>query len=339
MAWLELSVAVDQEAVESVSELLASYGYQRGVVIEPPCIPTDDSDGWVGTPGLSPDPPPAQYTVDLSLPVTLRTYLPMDEQAEEIRQRLEQSLWHLGQLRPVGPLQVRVLEEQDWANEWKNFYHVQRIGVRTVIVPSWLDYDPHPGDVVLHLDPGMAFGTGLHPTTQLCLQLIEQHIRPGVRVLDVGTGSGILSIAAAKLGAASVLALDNDPVAVDVACENVGLNQVSDQVSVALGSLASASKLQGAATTHPPVLASGQSFDARFETVVANIIASVLVELAPALAATLVPGGTLISSGIIQEREAEVAQAMAAAGLHLHERHQAGEWLALVHTHPPEAQA
>lgn len=225
MAWLELSVTADQEAAESISELLTRYGYNGGVAVEakpPPDARLDEA-------GL-----PSPLSSEPAYPVTLRTYLPLNDQAEEKRQQIEQALWHLGRLRPVGPLQVRVLEEEDWANAWKQFYSVQQIGTHTVIVPSWLTYSPRPGDVVLHLDPGMAFGTGLHPTTRLCLALLEQKSAPGLRTLDLGTGSGILSIAAARQGATPVLALDNDPVAVDVARENVAYNRVGDSVHVAL---------------------------------------------------------------------------------------------------------
>jgi len=314
--WLELSVAADQEAAESISELLAGYGYQGGVVIEPAWIPTEEGDGWVGAPAPGEQPPPA-YILDTSRPVVLRTYVPMDAQAEDIRQRVEQALWHLGQLRPVGPLQTRVLQEEDWANEWKKHYQVQRIGKRIVIVPSWLEYTPQPDDLILNLDPGMAFGTGLHPTTRLCLQLLERRMQPSLTVLDVGTGSGILAIAAVRLGAASVFALDNDPVAVEVARENVQRNGLSEQVAVELGSLGVADA---------PVQGIGEGY----QLIVANIISHVLIALAQDLATALLPGGMLITSGIIQEREAEVIQALAAAGLQIQERVQEGDWVALV---------
>src|SRR5215217_4138818 len=221
MTWLELSVEVDPEAVESVSELLAQYGYNGGVVVDQPIIPGADGP---------------EYSFDTSRPVTVRTYLPLDERAEETRQRIEQALWHFGQIRAVGALSVRPLEEQDWANAWKQHYTIQRIGARTVIVPSWLEYAPQPDDIVLKLDPGMAFGTGLHPTTQLCVGFVEQYVEPGMAGLDLGCGSGILAIAAAKLGA-TVLALDTDSIAVTATRENVDRNDVAGQVRVAQGSL------------------------------------------------------------------------------------------------------
>ncbi len=316
MSWLELSVTADQEAAESISELLAQYGYNGGVAVEalPPSSTRPDEAGV-----------PEPLASDPAFPVTLRTYLPLDEHAEEKRQHIEQALWHLGRLRPVGALQVRTLEEQDWANAWKQFYSVQRIGERTVIVPSWLEHTPAPGDVVLHLDPGMAFGTGLHPTTRLCLRLLEAHARPGLKMLDLGTGSGILALAAAKQGAAPVLALDNDPLAVDVANDNISHNHESEHIRAAVTS-AAPGELAAWLTTQNSL--PGPPFD----LIAANIIADVLISSAPDLAALLAPGGSLISSGIVHDRELEVALAYAAAGLRQQARHIEGEWVALVHS-------
>jgi ribosomal protein L11 methyltransferase len=325
MTWLELSVDVESEAVESVSELLAQYGYNGGVVVDQPIIAGADGP---------------EYSFDTSRPVTVRTYLPLDERAEETRQRIEQALWHFGQMRTVGALSVRPLEEEDWANAWKQHYTIQRIGARTVIVPSWLEYTPQLDDIVLRLDPGMAFGTGLHPTTQLCVGFIEQHVTPGMQVLDLGCGSGILAIAAARLGA-TVLALDTDSIAVTATRENVERNDVAGLVSVAEGSLGG-----GAALDHwlyptpddrPPttddsdnqssVVSGQQSFD----LIVANIIARVLSALAADMAGALTSAGTLIASGIIADREHEVVAAFAEAGLVPLERSQEGDWVALVY--------
>lgn len=323
MNWLELSVSVDQEAAESVSEILATYGYNGGVVAEPAWIAGDDGP---------------EFAYDPTLPVTLRTYLLLDDQAEAVRQQIEQALWYLGRLRPVGALTVRTLADEDWATTWKQHYHVQRLGERIVIVPSWLEYTPQPADVVLHLDPGMAFGTGLHPTTQLCLCQLEHLVQPDSYVLDLGTGSGILAIAAAKLGAASVLALDNDPLAVQVATENVALNGVQQSIEVALGSLGAGQQmghwLSGDFGPDAPAATSVPTPLTGFTLICANLIARVLVILSNDLAAVLSPGGILLSSGIILERENEVVEALAAAGLELCQRHQEGEWIALLHRRP-----
>jgi ribosomal protein L11 methyltransferase len=322
MSWLELSVQVDNESVESVSELLARYGYNGGVVAEPAWTPGDEGP---------------EFSYDPSRPVTLRTYIPLDAEAEDVRQRLEHALWHFSQIRPLGPLQTRTLQEEDWANAWKQHYGVLRVGERTVVVPSWLEYTTQPDDVAIYLDPGMAFGTGLHPTTQICLRLLERYAKPGMRTLDLGTGSGILAIAAARLGAGPILALDNDPVAAQVAAKNVENNQVADIVNTAAGSLGSGQNMghwlsgdfgeQGTVDRQQATATENQ-----FDLIAANLIAKVLVILAADLAAALIPGGTLISSGIIDTKEADVEQAFAAVGLRQLERHVEGEWIALVHT-------
>jgi ribosomal protein L11 methyltransferase len=322
MTWLELFVEVDNEAVEAVSELLARYGYNGGVVAEPAWTPGDEGP---------------EFRYDPARPVVLRTYVPLDAKSEEVRQRIAHGLHFLGQMRPVGPLQTRTLEEEDWANAWKEHYTVLRVGARTVIVPSWLSYAPQPDDLVIAMDPGMAFGTGLHPTTQLCLQLLERYARPGLRTLDLGSGSGVLAIAAARLGAGPVLALDNDPVAVQVAAENVQRNGLNSQIHVAEGSLGAGQQmghwLSGDfGDTQAPADDSPTMRSEQFELIAANLIAKVLVILAQDLATALAPQGFLISSGIIDTREADVIAAFTAAGLIQVERHQEGEWIALVHT-------
>lgn len=326
MSWLELSVECEPEAVESVSELLARYGYNGGVAIEQPIIPGADGP---------------EYTHDATRPVVVRTYLPLDEQAEETRSRVEQGLWFLGMMRHVGPLQTRPLEEQDWANAWKRYYSIQRIGARTVVVPSWLDYQPQPGDLVLRLDPGMAFGTGLHATTRLCVTLLEEYARPGMATLDLGCGSGILAVAAALLGARPVLALDTDPIAVTATRENAERNGVADIVTVAEGSLGAGATfghwLYGPDTGERTTAGGAQrptSQAERFDLIVANIIAKVHVALGADYVDALVPGGLLIVSGIIADREPEVVQAFAEVSLEPVERRQEGDWVALVYRRP-----
>ncbi len=328
MSWLELSVEIDQEAVESVSELFAHVGYNGGVAIDQP---------FIG----SPDGP--EYTIDPTRPVVVRTYVPLDEQAEEARAQLAQGLWALGMMRPVGELQVKQLAEEDWANAWKAHYPIRRIGERFVIVPSWLEYSPQPADVVLSLDPGMAFGTGLHPTTQLCLLLLERYAAPSMRTLDLGCGSGILAIGAAKLGAQPVLAIDNDPIAVQATLENVERNAVAERVTTVEGSLGPGAALGhwlGSDWALKQRQASGSSGpialdpDAEFDLIIANILANVHVLLAPYLHRALRPGGRLVTSGIIADREADVVAAFAGTGLEQTERLQEGDWVALVHRRP-----
>lgn len=293
--WLELRVEVDREAVEPVSELLAHHGYQHGIVIQEPII---EELSW------------SEHVTDPEKPVTMLTYIPESDAGSESLQAVREGLWHLGRIRHVGELQVTRKREQDWTDAWKSHYRVMRVGQRTVIKPTWLEYTPSPDDLVLELDPGMAFGTGLHPTTRLCLRAIETSATPGVRALDLGTGSGVLAAAMAKLGAREVVALDIDPIAVDAAAATAQRNGVADRVSVGEGSIEQAEGLYG--------------------FIAANIIAAVIIDLAAQLAEALEPGGRLVVSGIIEDRYEEVALSLAAAGLHVRDLLREGDWVAIV---------
>jgi ribosomal protein L11 methyltransferase len=249
--------------------------------------------------------------------------------------------------------QIRFLAEADWAEAWKSGYDVLHIGRRLVVRPTWRDYTPEPGDLVIALDPGMAFGSGLHPTTRLCLEALEDHMRPGASVLDVGTGSGILAIAAARLGASRVLALDTDPLAVRVARENVALNQVESVVRVEVGTVQisnlpwptrqpvlPAPCRDGAPVGAAPwpawrsqdgqVAGPGGRQSPVWDLVVANILAETIIDLEPALAANLSPGGILVVSGIIAERTDAVLASLHQNGLALVERRDDGDWVALI---------
>jgi ribosomal protein L11 methyltransferase len=216
-------------------------------------------------------------------------------------------------LRPIAELETRVVHESDWAEAWKSHFPVLRVGERIVVRPTWRRHRRRPGVVLLALDPGMAFGTGLHPTTRLCLGLLERLDAAGrlagARLLDVGSGSGILAIAAARLGAAEVRAVDPDPIAVEATTANARRNGVLRRVRAARGSVPTGS---------PP-----------FDVVLANLIASLLVDLAPALASELRPGGVLVASGIVLDREADVRAAFDAVGLVVGHRAAEGDWIAL----------
>ncbi len=314
MNWLEISIEADGEAAEAVAGLFGRIG-RGGAVIEQPvdCFEQE----------LAALPPPDT--------VIVKTYLPLDDTADELRRRLEEGLWHLGQIYPLPEPVIRPLQEEDWAEAWKRQYHVQRIGQHTVLVPAWEEYTPLPGEVTIRLEPGMAFGTGLHPTTRLCLQALETCLAPGNTVLDVGTGSGVLAIAAAKQGARAVLALDADPVAVAVAGENVARNGVEKIVTVQQGSLPGGEDVPVHFVTEQPLrlLESG-----RFDLVLVNILAPVIVSMAPALAARLAPGGWIIAAGLIENQEADVAQALQAQGLRLSGRAQEKDWVLLVARRP-----
>ena len=292
--WLEVSIQVNGEAAEAVIELFNRYGHGGAVVL----TEFNEEFGEIGG------------------TVTVKTYLPISREGLETRRRLEEGLWHLSQIYPIPSPRFRQLTEEDWASSWKKHYRVLRVGRRLVIKPSWQEYTPRPGDVVVELDPGMAFGTGVHPTTRMCLAALEDHLRPGMRVLDLGTGSGILAIAAAKLGASSVLALDVDPVAVRVARDNVLANEVEEIVAVRQGSLAEA--------------------EGRFDFVLANILAKVIVELAEqGLADRLRTGGLLVAAGIIEDQEEEVRGALQAHGMAVVEQRQERDWVMLIAARRP----
>ncbi|MCA0352844.1 MAG: 50S ribosomal protein L11 methyltransferase [Chloroflexi bacterium] len=320
MQWLELSVTVDTEAVESVSELFAQYGYNGGVAVEEAIIPSPDSP---------------EYQIDTNKPVIVRTYLLANEQAADAQTQIERGLWVLGMMRPVGDLHVKTIAEEDWANAWKEHYRTRRIGQRFVIVPSWLEYEPAENDVVLNLDPGMAFGTGLHPTTQLCLELMELIEFNNTTVLDLGCGSGILAVGAAKLGSQRVLALDTDPIAVEATAENARINHAETLVTALEGSLGDA-PLEHWLGWEGAQLGTPQSYrhHNEFDVILANILAKVHVVLGNDYLAALKPGGVLITSGIINEREADVVAAFDAVGLEQVERRTQGDWVAFTHRKP-----
>jgi len=307
-AWLELSVAADVEAVEAVSEILGRVA-PGGTSVEPAFELTDEGLG---------------ARVDPTTPAIVRAYVPARDGAVTARAVAEASdaLGHLQAfgLRPIGELTTRLVHEADWAEAWKAHFPVLRVGRRLVIRPTWRRHRREQDDVVLALDPGMAFGTGLHPTTRLCLAGVEsigdRGLLDGARVLDVGCGSGILAIAAAKLGAAAVLGVDTDPIAIEATDANAGRNGVGggsrgrrSVVRARVGSLP---------TGEPP-----------FDVVLANLIAGLLVTLASPLRDELRPGGVLLASGIFIDRETAVRAAFENVGLDVRDQTVEGEWVAL----------
>jgi ribosomal protein L11 methyltransferase len=296
MRWLELTVEADVEAVEAVSEIFGRLG--RGAAVRPTRLIRDPNDELA-------------VREDPAAPYLVTAHIPDDDEAGAAVDRTERALWHLQAfgLRPLSELRVTTVEDADWAEAWKRHYTPQRIG-RLVVVPSWLDEPIGEGEIALRLDPGMAFGTGLHPTTRGCLTLLQRLGPMPERALDVGSGSGILAIAALALGAGSVDCLDTDPVAVDATLANAAANGVDDRISATRGTLPAVP-----ARPYPLVLA--------------NLVAALLVELANPLAAHVERGGTLLASGIIATRADEVATALGAAGFTIAERLDDGEWVSL----------
>jgi ribosomal protein L11 methyltransferase len=298
MRWIEVSMKVDGESAEAVAEVLQRYGHQ-GVAIE--------QDGFYIETWEDQVPPPEKLVV--------RAYLPDDNRVAEAREQLEQALWHLGQIYPMPTPQYRVVDEEDWANAWKANYHPMRLGRHIYICPLWIDEPGSPGDIAIALDPGMAFGTGTHPSTQLVLEATEDLLEnwPGVKVLDLGCGSGILSILAAKMGAAHVLALDTDPIAVRATTENAAANEVGERITAQTGSLDS---LLHAAT--------------RFDLALVNILAKVIIAMCDqGLGSVLRLGGIGVFGGIIEEQADEVEAALRSTGLTPYKRRLSGDWVVI----------
>jgi ribosomal protein L11 methyltransferase len=312
---LEISVETDSEAAEAVSELFNRFnggGYEEdseageagggGAVIE--ATGFDDFN----------------QPIDGQYKVIVKTYIKPGERGESIRRQIEEGLWYLSRIYPIPEPKFAILREEDWAHAWKKFYKPLRIGRRIVLKPSWEEFEAEPGDLVVELDPGMAFGTGLHPTTRLCVAALEETVQPGDQVLDVGTGSGVLSIVAAKLGAAAIVATDIDPIAVDVTRENLQINGLS---------LAPAGPVDVRLESVPAGMAG------RFQVIVANILAEVIAGLLDAkyenvpLLEPLAPDGTMILSGIIEERAFLVEEAAVRHALEITRREQEGDWVVL----------
>ena len=304
MNWLEVSLLVDGELAEAVADVLARFA-PNGVVTESTGVKYVDEENIGVTVG----------------PISVRAYLEVNDQLEETRQKLEEALFYLGMIQPLPAPTYKNIADQNWMEAWKEHYKPIPIGKRLMIVPAWMD-SPEPSRIPIKIDPGMAFGTGTHPTTQLCLELIEKAILENrnsnneYRVIDVGCGSGILSIAALKLGATSALGVDIDIESVRNSRENADKNDIGAEFIIGQGSVAE--------------VKAGQFAFASAPLVVANILAPVIVRLFDAGLSDLAEtGGAVILSGILSEQAQKVIEAAQAKGLVLTERRQMGDWVAL----------
>jgi ribosomal protein L11 methyltransferase len=313
MNWLEVSLTVNGELAEAVADVLARFAYS-GVMMEQGVKYTDEEDA--GTP---------------TGPITVRAYLEMNDQIEETRRKLEESLYYLGRIQPLPAASYKQIADQNWMEAWKQHYKPILIGERLVILPAWMD-SPDPNRIPIKIDPGMAFGTGTHPTTQLCLELMEKHFDPSSSmihpphlhlvqaqvssVIDVGCGSGILSIAALKLGARSALGVDIDAGSIVNARENADANEIGDELILEVGSV--------------PEILDGRFAFRKAPLVLANILAPVIMRLLNSGLAELVEeDGAIILSGILEEQTPRVIATAQAMGLKLNERKQMGDWVAL----------
>lgn len=307
MEWQEIAVTALPEAVEAVAQCFYELG-SGGVVIEDPTlIKARINEGKWDAFELSEEMLQRPYPV-------VKGYLPVNAdlpaKLEELKDCLEEILSRLGEESP-GAVQFSILQEEDWANSWKVYFKPLKLGKKVVIKPTWEDYQAQEGELILEMDPGMAFGTGTHITTSMCAAFLEKYLQPEDRVYDVGTGTGILAMMAALLGAQSVLALDYDQVAVKVASENVVHNGLEKVVTVQQNDL-----LSGIA--------------GKADIIVANIIADIILRLIPQVQVRLKQGGIFLASGIIEERRAEVIEAAQGAGFTLLDEQIKDEWVAQV---------
>ncbi len=307
MNWLEVSLTVNGELAEAVADVLARFA-PNGVMTEQGVKFVDDEDEGTA-----------------AGPIAVRAYLPVDEHLEETRQKVEEALYYLGRIQPLPAVTYTPIADQNWMEAWKQHYKPIPIGKRLLILPAWLE-SPEPERVAIKIDPGMAFGTGTHPTTQLCLELLEGAFEKQesnddsrisqIRVIDVGCGSGILSIAALKLGAEAALGVDIDPESIKNSRENAETNGIGAELILGLGSV-------------------GEILEGKFAwrsagLVLANILAPVIIRLFDAGLADLVdPGGTIVLSGILYEQMQGVVDAGERKGLKMQESRRMGDWVAL----------
>jgi ribosomal protein L11 methyltransferase len=293
MQWIEIAVTVPPDLADLAASVLEDYGHQ-GVSIGRDDIQPDHWDE-----GELPEP----------AAMIVRAYMVASEQAESARAFLDVAL----SARGLPPAVYTLVDDEDWAEAWKSHYHTTRIGRHFVIRPMWEAYDPEPDDLVISLDPGMAFGTGTHSTTRLCLMSLEDLMKPGLSVLDLGCGSGILAIAVAKMGASKVLAVDIDSIAAKITAENAAINGVADSIVAQQGTLET---VRGSAR--------------RFDLLLANILARIIIEMCDQGLGDIVrPGGVAIFSGIINEQVDDVRVALSRAGYSVTGVRVEGDWVSI----------
>ncbi|WP_026485601.1 50S ribosomal protein L11 methyltransferase [Caldanaerobius polysaccharolyticus] len=305
MSWIEVQVKTTRDAVDAVSNILYDVG-AGGVVIEDFHIASEATE-W--------DEEDVDKLIVEDNIAVVKGYLPegpdLPDKLNTVRNRVKE----LGNYINTGESTISTAEvyEEDWANSWKKYYKPVKIGPKIVIKPEWEQYQADKGELVVQIDPGMAFGTGTHETTRMCIVMLQKYLKPGMSLLDVGCGSGILSVTAAKLGASRVLALDIDDVAVNVARDNVLKNGVNNVVEVR--------KNDG--------LKGLKNEDIKADMVVANIIADVIIKITRDVRENLKKGGIYIASGIIKEREKDVVQELKVHGFSIVESMYDGEWVAM----------
>jgi len=300
--WIEVKFSSNGELAEALAEVLGRF-VSNGVVLE-------------AVTRFNPKTQENEPTGEMMV----SGYLAADDQLEGQRHKLEVALWHLGQILPLPEPQYRPVKNEDWMAAWKKHYTPIAIGDRLLVMPAWKDPDPDQTRIVVRINPAMAFGTGTHPTTQLCLRLLERHFSPGQALIDVGCGSGILTIAALKMGATHALAVDVDSQAVASTLENAGLNAIAPEtLETGKGSVEE--------------ILTGRFSMIEAPLVLVNILAPIIIRLfGQGLAELVSEGGTLLLSGILLDQEPEVIRAAGAAGFSQVDRLADGDWVGLALT-------
>ena len=298
MKWLELCVDVPPEFVEPISHIFYKYGY-GGVSIETPADFNPD-EGEVA-------PVPETFSV--------RTYIPKDDSTDERRANIEIGVKLINHLHPIEPLKETEIKDEDWETNWKQYFHPIRVGRKLVICPTWQEHASLRDDVIIFLDPGMAFGTGHHPTTRMCMELLEDTIVGGEKIIDLGCGSGILSVTAVKLGALSSIGFEIENNASKVAKENCVLNGVDESVEV-----------------FNSTLPDNRYSEGDFDLALANISAKVIIELADHLTKGLRSGGKLILSGVLENALEDVRDVFEPLGVVFEKVMTDSDWTAVLAT-------
>jgi len=321
MKWHELTISTTEEAQEMISNFMHELG-AGGVSIEESGTLNKQRDTSLGQ----------WYELPLNdIPegqAVIKGYFPEEIDIAAVAEAVAPRIEELRQydIDPgEGAIEVKLVDEDDWANSWKAYFKPLRVSDTLTIKPTWEQYEAGPGERIIELDPGMAFGTGTHPTTALCLQTLESVVRGGEEMIDVGTGSGILAIGARRLGVKSVLALDLDPVAVSSATENIKLNELSDSIEVRLSDLLGVLKDDSD---------SSLGVTLPVDLVVANILAEIILLFIDDVYAALKPGGIYIASGVYMNKESHVEEGLLASGFEIVEKRRDENWVAFVARKP-----
>ena len=305
MKWKKFTLTTTTEAVDLVSSMLDDVGIE-GIEVEDN-VPLTEKETKGMFIDILPELPPDEGVAKVSF------YLDDDDQVEEMLRRVNEGLDELAAYTELGQrtIEASETEDKDWINNWKQYFKPERIGKYTVVKPTWEKYTPKDGELIIEIDPGMAFGTGNHATTALCINVLEDYVKPGMDIIDVGTGSGILAVQAALLGAEKVLAMDFDPVAVKAATENVALNHLENKISVKHSDLLKAADIKG-------------------DIIIANIVADIIIRLLPDVPNYLKGDRIFISSGIIDTRRDDVLAVYEQVGIEVLEVREDKGWVAIV---------